>query len=172
MVETTRQTDYKRKQLDVDKEGNLVQRGTKILKLKAKDLHNHVEEKSGLGTIARAYEQATLEYDDNERIIIQSGPRDAEELEYAMAEFAKYKTLNKIKDDVRKQIDKLEAEKRTFMSNYEQRRKQYWRAFYKAKEEAEGKEKELDKLKDATYDPDYERKMRMEFGFDKITDEQ
>lgn len=167
MVETTRTTDYKRKTLDVDKDGNLVQRGTKILRLvkSVKDPPSPVETLPDL-------KGGEMQYDGGDTIIIQSGPRDAEDLHFAMAEFAKYKTLNKIKDDVRKQIDKLEAEKRTFMSNYEQRRKQYWRAFYKAKEEAEGKEKELDKMKDATYDPDYERKMRMEFGFDKITDEQ
>ena len=76
----------------------------------------------------------------------------------------KYKTLNKIKDDVRRQIDKLDGEKRAYLTKHDIERKKLWRAYYKAKEEAEGKEKELDTLKDASYDPDYERKMKLEFG--------
>lgn len=162
MVETTRHTNYKRKQLDVNSDGKLVQRGTKILR--AKDLHSYVEDESGIGSLARAYEQTELEYDGHDMATFQSGAHDAHDLKLAMAEFAKYKTLNKIKDDVRKQIDKLDAEKRAYFTKYDAERRKLWRAYYKAKEEAEGKEKELDTLKDATYDPDYERKMKMEFG--------
>jgi hypothetical protein len=70
--------------------------------------------------------------------------------------------MNKLKDETRQKIDKLEAEKRGFMMGYESKRKALWRAYYKYKEGAEGIEKNLDKGTSSLVDPDLERKVKIE----------
>lgn len=153
MVKETRNMDYKNKKMDVDRDGNLYMRATKKLRLAEgaprQELKRSVDEDGEL----------------LEHTIIISAPENEDELDYfkeQMVNFNKYCTLNKMKDEVRKEIDILDQEKRTFMIKYENGRKAAWRKFYKYKEEAERLEQEMNKVKDNMFDPDMERKLKIE----------
>ena len=154
MVTETRSVDYKRKHLDVDRDGNIIQVGTQKLRVLApSEKPPKVQQ-----TLRRRDTDELLEH----TVILQSGPEDEEQLKEAIMTFNKYCTMNKLKDETRQKIDKLESEKRTFMMGYESKRKALWRSFYKYKEAAEGIEKQLDSTKSPLIDPDLKRKVKLE----------
>lgn len=90
-----------------------------------------------------------------------STPEDEHSLETQLMNFQKYCTVNKLKDETRQKLDKLEAEKRQFMADYEKKRKALWRNFYKFKDAGSELETKLDN-KGSTVDHDAERKIRLE----------
>lgn len=154
MVTETRRTDYKRKVLDVNEDGELVQRGS--------TKPYHVLKHKSSAPIAQSLRRRDSDELLEHCVILQSGPDDEGHLEEAVMTFNRYCTMNKLKDETRQKIDKLESEKRTFMMGYESKRKALWRNFYKYKEAAEGIQKNLDKSASSLIDPDLERKVRLE----------
>ena len=90
-----------------------------------------------------------------------STPSTEDDLQTQLMNFQKYCTVNKMKDETRQKLDKLESEKRTFMADYEKKRKALWRNFYKFKDAGNELENKLD-TKQTSVDADLERKIRLE----------
>lgn len=98
---------------------------------------------------------------ENDPAFLLSQPTDQEELHNNLMNFQKYCSVNKLKDETRAKIDKLEAEKRVFMADYEKRRRALWRNFYKFKDAGSELEGKLENVVTNT-DEKTERAIRLE----------
>jgi hypothetical protein len=113
------------------------------------------------------YNKTVEEVDaEHEMILTQQvicGSADEEtSINEAFMTFNKYCTLNKLKEEIKMEIESMDRAKATYLRDFEFKRKAMWKKFYKLRDEQFKTEEKMNTQSTKPRSPEYEAKIKME----------